>query len=84
MVRVVTFMSEVIELRLPTDALLTLAMHAHNRDITLNELMQEVVRDACTNTFKKAGACLWCGEKNVPLTRGYCKPDCETRSHSSS
>lgn len=74
---------EVIELTLPADVLLTLALAAHTREITLNEFMQQVVRNACTEVFKVDGmVCLWCGEANKPLTRGYCKPDCETRSHS--
>lgn len=74
-------MSEVIELTLPEDALLTLAMAAHKRDITLNQLMQEIMRYACTNVFKDSGVCLWCGDE-APLIRGYCNPVCEGRSNS--
>ncbi len=83
MVRVVTIMSnETIELKLPADALLTLAMVAHDRDITLNELISDIMRNACFNEFvERVGVCLWCGTE-APLTRGYCRAQCEGRSHS--
>ena len=74
--------TETVELCLPDEALLSLALAAHRRDITLNELMTDIMRDAVANTFEENGVCLYCYTK-APLTRHYCSVQCEVASHSS-
>ena len=43
-----------VELELPNDVILALALKAHELDITLNQLINDILRRAATEEIKKA------------------------------